>query len=374
MQKQPTLLIATGLYPPQIGGPATHSRVLEHYLPSKGVKVYVLPFSSVATLPAFFRHVLYFIRCYRLAKKADVVYALDPFSVGFPALCAAVLAGKKFIVRVAGDYAWEQGTQRFGVKESLDDFVKKKEGHSLRVRFFKRIQTYVAQNAYRVVVPSKYMKKIVGAWGIDSEKIDVVYTSFEPDIVHGNRRTLRGLLRFRGKMIISIGRLVPWKGFTALIEIMPELIKRYADMRLFIVGSGPDMEVLEQRAKELNVEKYVSLGGKLDHDVMLRYIQAADIFVLNTGYEGFSHLLLEVMSVGTPIVTTNVGGNPELITHDKNGLFVGYNNKKQLMKAICQLLDSQGLRKKLSDNAYSSLDHFTHEKMVEALIPVLFQE
>lgn len=366
-------LIATGLYPPEIGGPATHTITLERYLPKVGISVRVAPFSLVRGHMRGIRHFLYILACFRMAKGADLVYALDPFSVGLPALIVARMRGIPFVLRVAGDYAWEQGVQRYSVTDQLDTFAKKKAGYGFFVSILKRVQLYVASHADLVVVPSEYMKKIVHAWGVDTKKIEVVYTSFEPELALGNRRTLRGLLRFKGKMIISIGRLVPWKGFIALIELVPELVKRYPDMRLFIVGSGPDMPELEKRIKELDVEKYVSLGGALDHDVMLRYIQASDMFVLNTGYEGFSHLLLEVMSVGTPIVTSNVGGNTELIEHDKNGLLVSYNNKKQLMRSIMSVLDSQALRKRLAEGGLKELERFTHQKMIERLVPLLLK-
>jgi glycosyltransferase involved in cell wall biosynthesis len=366
-------LIATGLYPPEIGGPATHTVTLERYLPQIGITVSVLPFASVRRHIRGIRHLLYFFACIKALKGVDLLYALDPFSVGLPALLAARIKGVPFVLRVAGDYAWEQGVGRYGVTDKLDVFASKTSGYGLFVSILKRVQLFVARNADLVIVPSEYMKKIVHAWGVDAKTIEVVYTSFEPELALGNRRTLRGLLRFKGKMIISIGRLVPWKGFTALIELVPELVKRYADMRLFIVGSGPDMPLLEKRIKELDIEKYVSLGGSLDHEIMLRYIQAADVFVLNTNYEGFSHLLLEVMSVGTPIVTTNVGGNTELIEHDKNGLLVGYNNKKQLLRSIVQVLDSPVVRKRLVDGGVKELGQFTHQKMIERLVPLLLK-
>ncbi len=366
-------LIATGLYPPEIGGPATHTVTLERYLPQIGIAVSVLPFSLVRRHVRGVRHVLYFFACIRALKGVNLMYALDPFSVGLPALFASRIKGIPFVLRVAGDYAWEQGVGRFGVVDTLDVFAKKTSGYGFFVSILKKVQLFVARQADMVIVPSKYMKTIVEAWGVDGKKIEVVYTSFEPELALGNRRTLRGLLRFKGKMIISIGRLVPWKGFTALIELVPELVKRYTDMRLFIVGNGPDMPLLEKRIKELDIEKYVSLGGSLDHEIMLRYIQAADIFVLNTNYEGFSHLLLEVMSVGTPIVTTNVGGNTELIEHDKNGLLVGYNNKKQLMRSIVSVLDSPVLRKRITEGGVKELGRFTHQKMIERLVPLLLR-
>src|SRR3990167_7698484 len=96
------ILIATGLYPPESGGPATYARLLEEYLPARGFGVSVLPFSRVRHLPLGVRHMAYFFRCFCMTFRADVVFAQDTVSVGLPAALATRLAGKKFLVRVPG--------------------------------------------------------------------------------------------------------------------------------------------------------------------------------------------------------------------------------------------------------------------------------
>jgi len=70
------------------------------------------------------RHFWYFIQCLRLSRRADIIFAQDPISAGLPALLAAKILNRKFFIRVAGDYAWEQSVNRFGVRDSIDDFQK----------------------------------------------------------------------------------------------------------------------------------------------------------------------------------------------------------------------------------------------------------
>ncbi len=164
------IVIATPLYPPEIGGPATYAKLLEEGLPGKDIEVELVKFSEVRHLPKLIRHIAYYHRVLRAARNADVVFALDPVSVGLPAMKAAQKAGKPFVVKIVGDYAWEQGQQRFGVTENLDEFVKS-EQKSFFVRRLQKIQTYVAKNATRIIVPSEYLKGIVAAWGIPKEKI-----------------------------------------------------------------------------------------------------------------------------------------------------------------------------------------------------------
>ena len=101
------ILIATGLYPPDIGGPATYTALLEKELPQHGIEVTVAPFSSVRHLPKGIRHVAYFLTLMRMSRNVSFIYALDPVSVGVPALFASILRFKPFILSVRGDYAWE---------------------------------------------------------------------------------------------------------------------------------------------------------------------------------------------------------------------------------------------------------------------------
>jgi glycosyltransferase involved in cell wall biosynthesis len=200
----------------------------------------------------------------------------------------------------------------------------------------------------------------------------VVYSSFTDDFVPANIATIRGMLNFSGSLIVSVGRLVPWKGFSALIEIVPELAKNFPDLKLLIVGDGPEMAVLEEKIDELSVRDNVALTGRVEHAVLLRYIQIADVFVLNTGYEGFSHQILEVMNVGVPVVTTHSGGNPELVEDKKNGLLVTFDDRDELRVAIINVLKDTKLAGRLVAEGKKTVLSYTDTRMLDALVP-LFQ-
>lgn len=362
------ILIATGLYPPEIGGPATHSKLLEEEFPKYDIHVSVLPFKVVRKLPKIIRHIVYFIHTLAKGRNVDIIYALDPVSVGLPALLAAKFLRKRFIVRIAGDYAWEQGTVRYGISESLDTFSKKYTEYPFFVRTLKRIQNLVASKSEKVIVPSNYLKKIVSQWGIPKKKIKVIYNSFDPPENFADKKVLRELLQFKGKLVISVGRLIPWKGFETLVTLMPKLVKQFPDLKLLIVGSGPDESKLESIIGKKKMHDHVILVGALDHNTLLRYLKAADVFVLNTFYEGFSHQLLEVMALGTPIVTTNVGGNPEIIEHEKNGIMVSYNDTNALSYGVAKLLNDKAYAQKLSKQAKLRVKQFPQKNMLSKLI------
>ncbi|MCK5027251.1 MAG: glycosyltransferase family 4 protein [Candidatus Pacebacteria bacterium] len=365
------ILIATGIYPPEIGGPATYSKFLKEALPLRGIEVSVLSYRTVKKAPKVFRHFWYFLKVIKQGRSVDVIYAQDPASVGLPACLAARILCKKFIVKIVGDYAWEQGRQRYGVEDSLDDFVTQKKQYALQVRVMRWVQRHVALSAYKIVVPSEYLKKIIALWGVDSKKIFIVYNAFEKVFVNKTREELRKKLEFVSPTILSVGRLVPWKGFNTLVEIMSEIRKYVSDARLVIVGDGTQKQELQDKIREMEAESYVTLVGAVSHKEVLDHIVASDVFVLNTQYEGFSHLVLEVMSLGTPIITTSVGGNVEIVKNEENGILVPFNDKKEIVASIVLVFKEKGSAGKMAEKASEDVLHYSTERMLEGVIKVL---
>src|SRR3989338_4186327 len=122
------ILIVTGIFPPDIGGPATYSDLLRHELTVRGFFIQILTYSSARLKKPIFsvsqkwpkglRHFLFFIKLFYLAWGSDLILAADAgFGSGFLAAIIVKILRKKFIVRVTGDYAWEQGIARFGEKD-----------------------------------------------------------------------------------------------------------------------------------------------------------------------------------------------------------------------------------------------------------------
>jgi glycosyltransferase involved in cell wall biosynthesis len=363
------LLLATGIYPPSIGGPATYTKLLYEELPKHGIEAEVLSFDSVRHFPKLIRNVIYFYRAWKAAKTVDAVYAQDPVSVGLPALVAAKLRSKPFYLKVVGDYAWEQGVQRFGVEDSLDEFAARKRGYRLPVRILKAVQLQVASRARRVIVPSRYLKSILSKWGVPAERIAVVYNAFEaPEMPSESSEAIRKKEFIEGKLIVSVGRLVPWKGFDTLIRLTARMQREFPDVGLLIIGDGPDRARLERIVKEERLERAVRFAGKLPQQEMLRRLKAADVFVLNTSYEGFSHQLLEVMALGIPIITTSVGGNPELITDGVNGILVPYDDKEGLRDALSRLFSGEQKALPLVEAARKRVTEFSVERMISGLL------
>lgn len=361
------LLIATPLYPPDDGGPATYAKLLETALPPKGIEVSVVSFSLFRQAKKGISHFKFTKALFTAASTTDYILTLDPVSVGLPALVVSYLKRKPLILKMVGDYAWEQGTQRFGVKENLDEFVKKHD-YPLAVRFLRFIETKVAERAVQVIVPSEYLKGIVIAWGIPSEKISVVYNAFNADLPTASKEALRKKFNYNHPVVISVGRMVPWKGFKVLMDAAAPLLKEFSGLALEIVGSG-DRSEYEAYAKEKGYD-FVKFSPNQSHDEILSRIKAADCFALNTGYEGLSHLLLEAMAVETPIVTTRVGGNTELLTGDR-GMLISYNDTNELTRAIRATLTDSDKSQMMASRAAEYVQGFTQPRMLESLVSQL---
>jgi glycosyltransferase involved in cell wall biosynthesis len=251
------------------------------------------------------------------------------------------------VVRLGGDYAWEQGVQRFGVEKTLDAYTKDPRAERLPVRLLAGIQQTVVKRAAAVVVPSQYLKEIVATWGVSGERLHVIYSAHTVAPLTDSRNDLRAQLGFADQTIVSISRLTPWKGMSALLDVMLLRKARGEATRLVIGGDGPERVPLEAKIKTLGLESSVTMVGALSFHDVFRYVTAADVFVLNTAYEGLSHHLIEALALGAPVVTTPVGGNPELITDGVEGLLVPVDDTLALDQTITRILTDRTLREQL---------------------------
>lgn len=324
------IVVATPLYPPEIGGPATYVRELEDGLPERGIEIHVVKFSDVRHLPRLLRHFAYYRRVCEALKNADAVLALDPVSVGYPAHCAARKIGKPLIVKIVGDYAWEQGVQRFGVTQLLDDFVQTTQ-RNIFVRILQRIEKRVATAAKAIIVPSPYLKDIVSEWGIAPEKITVIHNGISiPHTIPVPEKQEQEFL------IVSAGRRVPWKGFDAI-----ERIARKRGWRSFIASGIPRSETLG-------------------------WMKAADVFVLNSWYEGFPHALIEAMTLGTPVIATDTKFHRYLVSNGETGLLVPPGDDDALEHALLEVEKDPLLAHRRARAALKRMDEFSLPHMLDA--------
>ncbi len=257
---------------------------------------------------------------------------------------------------------------------TLDEYTKAKKLAPFMVRVLASLQSFIVKRAKLVIAPSEYLKGIITTWGVDAEKIRVIYSALFPLEVNVPKATIREQLAYEGTVITTVGRLVPWKGFVELIEVVATLQDDIPDISLVIIGDGPLHAELQNKITELNLQDRVRLVGRLGKDALGAALKGSDLFVLNTAYEGLSHQLLEVMDLGVPIITTNIGGNPELITDGISGVLVEVGDRDGLSSAIKQVVANESTQIRLTQNARLRILDFSQDVVVAKLADLLHSE
>jgi glycosyltransferase involved in cell wall biosynthesis len=163
--------------------------------------------------------------------------------------------------------------------------------------------------------------------------------------------------------IISVLR--SWKGHKYLIEAIKIASKVIPNIRLIIVGSGPQEENIKRLINQIELKDYVILTGYQPDPAL--YYKAMDVMVLPSyAGEATSQVLPQAMLMGKPVISTNTGGLSEVVIHNKTGLVVPTKNSLEIFNAIKTLFDDDSLRNRLAEEGrVHALNNFTFEKMIK---------
>jgi glycosyltransferase involved in cell wall biosynthesis len=194
---------------------------------------------------------------------------------------------------------------------------------------------------------STYTKKeLTEFYDITEEKIRVIYNGvdvekFKPNTDKAGVRRELGLEE-KQKIILFVGRLYQRKGLDTLLQSIPKVIQNFKDVKFVICGEGfkQNKEKLLKLVKKLNIDSSVLFVGYFPDEKLPDLYAASDIFVLPALYENFPFAILEAQATGLPVISTTVGGIPELITDHKNGLLVEPANSEQLTETVMSLLQN----------------------------------
>jgi glycosyltransferase involved in cell wall biosynthesis len=368
------ILFSTGVFPPNLGGPGKIVEGLSEELKNKGYnpsvitlgdddnkdrqyKIVRVPFSVIQP----FRFLVLFARTLGLALKNDIIYATDNYSNGFSAAIVSKILNKPLILRFTGDSVWESEFNKGNTNSYITDFQNEKHDILTRIKIWRR--NFILKTAKKIITDCEFLKNLVSSFGINSEKITVINNAvdqnFEIDSKNGNNN------------ILTMARLVPWKGIDTLIKIMPEVIKQIPEAKLVIAGDGPQMNELKKLVDDLNLTDSIQLLGKIiDKNEKQKLYNSSSIFVLNTFYEGMSNVITEAMAQGLPIVATRSGGNQEF-TGDDNGILVDYNNTQQITQAVIELLTNQNKSKELGEKSKEKSSKYSWDLLVEKNIKLI---
>jgi teichuronic acid biosynthesis glycosyltransferase TuaC len=201
------------------------------------------------------------------------------------------------------------------------------------------------QRATRIFAVSESLKRHAVSLGVAADKILVVGNGVDTTRFHRvDRKTARARLGLPGDapVLVSVGALVERKGFHRVLECLPGLSQRFPGLRYVIVGgAGPEGDWsarLRALTNDLGLQDCVVFLGAVAPDELKVPLSAADVFVLATSNEGWANVFLEAMACGLPVVTTDVGGNAEVVTDAKLGSLVPFGQQERLSQAIADAL------------------------------------
>jgi glycosyltransferase involved in cell wall biosynthesis/4-amino-4-deoxy-L-arabinose transferase-like glycosyltransferase len=314
------ILIASGIYPPEGGGPSIYSHAMARALVSMGHSVSVVAYGEEVSSTSdgwrvervsrrggpIVRYLRYFVRAWKAMKSVDVVYLQGAVSEGLPTTIAAGLRRVPTVYRIPGDYAWEMSQQK-GDTDLLDAFLEKR--HRGVIGLYERIERFVAKRASRIIAPSNYLKSVAIRWGIASPFITVIRNAEDPLPPGLSREQKRQVENMDGKTVcFTVVRAVPWKGVAELIEWWSGLPDTH---QLVMAGDGPELEKWKMLAEKSPAAKRIRFVGRLNREEIGNWMRASDVFLLHSGYEGYPHVVAEAASMGVPCLVSDQGGNPE---------------------------------------------------------------
>jgi len=336
------ILLISGIFPPDIGGPASYVPKIARDLLERGHEVSVLttaePEHIVAdTTYAFpvrrmnrrkpfgLRFCHYVSTIQKAAREADILFINGLF---LETAIANLSTRQRSVIKVVGDPAWERAVNRGWTTQGFEEFQRVPSG--LLARLSSMLRNWSVGRADQVIVPSEFLKRIVAGWGIPESRIRVIYNGITiPDKLPQNKITLPVQ-----HTLITVCRLVPWKGVDELIRFTSQNVK----LGLVIVGDGPEESRLRKLAEELNASERIYFAGRCSKEITAALMNNADLFLLNSRYEGLPHVALEARALGLPIIVTSAGGSAEAVKGYKAGRVVTPGDKQSLRQAVEELL------------------------------------
>lgn len=363
------ILITADIFPPDVGGPATYVPRIASCLTRRGHEVWVLTYSRCPAAPLPVQYPFDVVRTplalpqwrrfpravgavLSMGRDADVVYANGLIS---EVALANRFLRKPVVAKVVGDIAWERCRDKGWVDDDLETFQTRKYGLAVEMMRWRR--TLSCRAARIVLTPSVYLQRLVAQhWRL--RRVRVIYNSFERPAPPPGTIQIDLPAQFK---LITVCRLVSWKGVDGLIDLLPDL----PHVGLVVVGDGPMRNELETRAERLGVRSRVLFTGTLPPDRVPSYLASCDVFVLNSTYEGLPHVVLEALAAGIPVVATDVGGTGEIIESGTNGWLIPPGNTARLREAVRQMLQNPAERSRLVAAGQSTLARFSLQRMVE---------
>ena len=380
------ILITSPVFPPDLGGPAVYVPSLGRFLVDRGHEVKVVAFCSdpepkdhpfpiraISRGPLPLRYLKAFFAVLREAKGQDVVYVQEHLALLH--VLAAKLRGVPCVIRIMVDGAWEI-SHRKGWIDGDDIVTFETKDYGWKVKLVRSLQNRWWKWCKRIISCSDFLRNIlIDRYGVDGDKVVRIHNAHHgarPEDLPQTREQARTELKLESdrRYLLTICRLMGWKRVDGILRALAGLPE---DVHLLIAGDGDMEEPWKQLARDLGVEHRAHFLGNVPHALIPLHIRATDVFVLNSEYEGLSHTLIEVQTLGTPIVCTGVCGNPEVVADRETGLLVPMGDDEALRTALATLLDDPELAARYAAAGLEHAKLFSRELTFSTVEEILIE-
>ncbi|MDP2676459.1 MAG: glycosyltransferase family 4 protein [bacterium] len=298
------ILIATGLFPPDIGGPAQYAKHLHDELRKQGHTVHAVSFRRERNLPPGIRHFFYCMRILPYVRTCDYIIAMDTFSVGFPAVLAAVIYGKRIAIRIGGDFLWESYVERAKKAVTLKEFNRSMPHLNIKERIIFRVSRFTLRHASVLAFNSEWQKNMFrDSYTLDPKKLFVI-ENFYGEKIEGREPVKKNFL--------WAGRMMYLKNTDMLKRAFADARKKRNDISLEMI-TGMRYEDLKEKIRECYAVILPSLS-----DVHPNFI-------------------IDALQMNKPFIMTRESGVRERLSD--TGLFIHPNDERDLTEKILFLAD-----------------------------------
>jgi glycosyltransferase involved in cell wall biosynthesis len=369
------VLIVSGIWPPDVGGPASHAPDVASFLVARGHEVEVVTTASAAPdarpypvrwvsrrLPKGLRHGRAAALIHSRARRSDVVYTTGMFG---RSAAGALAARRRYVVKLTADPAFERSRRSGLVAGDVDAFQAGGGGPAAAV--LRRARDFELRHAAHVFCPSLYLCELAISWGVDPSGVSVLPNPAPALPELPPREELKQSLGLNGATLAFAGRLTAQKSLGRALEAVAA-----ADgVSLLVAGEGPDRDALETRARALGIADRVRFLGPQPRERVVELFRAADATILSSSWENFPHTVVEALAVGTPVLAMEAGGVAEVVRDGVNGLLVPAGDTTALAAAVQRYFADPALRERLRGQAAASVAHYSAERVFSRLEDVL---
>ncbi|MFA4941480.1 MAG: GtrA family protein [Patescibacteria group bacterium] len=306
------ILIAVGIFPPDIGGPAVYVKNLLEELPKLGYEIKVITYADFKNKEIndslifrisrrqniFFRYIKYFLEVLKLSEWADVVYIHDLASTGLPCSLVKTLKPRlKLVVRLGGDFLWEKAYNNGWTEKPLSQYYEQPKN------FFEKIfllcYKFVLAKCDKIIFSTEWQKEIYEKYlKVDPGKTTIIDNAFPEYELPAESFPIAN------KNILLAGRLIKLKNFARVFEA----IKNLEDIKITVIGEGPEKNNLKNISEKLNLDSRISFRNGIEQSELAGEIKKSFLVLVPSITEISPNLVLECIKLAKPIVTTKECG------------------------------------------------------------------